>query len=87
MSRLSRNDIWYLTTSTGLDLPKAFEAFTFYNAKNGTVITRDDFIRNLSDKFTDRQFREDISPLLALGTLYDFDKASHLVMMYIQEYL
>src|SRR3990167_1879057 len=79
-------DVWYLTTATNVDCKKAFEAFTFYNRKHHRTISLDDFINNLEEKRDDREFRQDMMPLLAPDLEYDFETAHRHVVSLIEKF-
>ena len=79
-------DVWYLTTTTDVDCKEAFEAFTFYNKKHHRTISHNEFIKNLEEKRDDRQFRQDMMPLLSPGLEYDFENAHRHVISLIKKF-
>jgi len=81
--RRKGRDLFDLTQALGSDDNNHQEiigCFLSYMDHEGHKVTRREFEKNLTAKFRDRSYREDIEPLLVEGTNWDFDKAASMVM-------
>ena len=58
-------DLWLALKHQAFDVSRIIEAFEFYMEKEGNIIRRDDFIKNIEEKLQHRSFTDDISPLLS----------------------
>ncbi len=57
-------DLWLALRHENFNIEKVLQAFEFYMQKEGNIITRDEFIRNIEEKLQHRSFTDDIGPLL-----------------------
>lgn len=57
-------DLWLAAKHENFNVKKIVEAFEFYMQKEGNIIKRDDFIRNIEEKLQHRSFTDDIGILL-----------------------
>jgi predicted nucleotidyltransferase component of viral defense system len=58
-------DIWLAIKHENFDVKKIVEAFEFYMKREGNIIKRDDFIKNIEEKLESPSFMGDIGVLLA----------------------
>lgn len=73
-------DLWTAFTHIELSPEKVISCFLQYMEYEGHKVTRAEFEKNLSEKFSDSRFLEDINPLLTLNSKWDFSKAADFVM-------
>ncbi|HEX4045502.1 MAG TPA: nucleotidyl transferase AbiEii/AbiGii toxin family protein [Gammaproteobacteria bacterium] len=69
-------DLWFALQQEHFDAKKAVTAFIEYTKKENKNITRAMFEMNFSEKLNAGSFSQDISPLLAPGIKWDFEKAT-----------
>ncbi len=58
-------DLWLAINHSGFDAEKTIDAFKFYMSKEGNVIRRADYLKNIDNKLQDSSFLDDIKPLLS----------------------
>ena len=69
-------DLYEVGRRDGVSLARVVEVFREYLRREGLVIRRQDLEANLEAKVVDRQFRQDVRPLLAPGVPFDVDAAA-----------
>ena len=72
-------DLWKSVKDGLVEEEKVVECFKVYTEKLDTPITKARFEKNLSGKYRDKDFREDIKPLLAKGVNYDIEEAFEVI--------
>ena len=72
-------DLWKAFTCTELKPAQIISCFLKYMEHEGHRVTRAEFEKNLSEKFKDTRFLEDIAPLLMKDSGWDFHKAADFV--------
>ena len=80
--RKKGRDLFDLSFALGQDTVDAaalLRCFHRYMSEGGHSVTRAQFEANLHDKSSDRDFRDDIGPLLRPGIMWDFDDALAIV--------
>ncbi|MCP4901135.1 MAG: nucleotidyl transferase AbiEii/AbiGii toxin family protein [bacterium] len=80
-------DVWYALDQGCIDPPTLLACFDRYLTEDGQRVSRAQFEANLHEKAGDRDFREDIIPLLRLGVKWNFDDALREVLDKIIECL
>ncbi len=73
-------DLWHALESTSADPTLLIACFHRYMSEEGHTVSRAQFEENLAGKRTDRDFREDVEPLLRPGVSWDFDQAMDKVL-------
>jgi predicted nucleotidyltransferase component of viral defense system len=73
-------DLWKALLEAKVDPAVIINCFLRYMEHEGHKVSRAEFEMNLAEKASDRRFSEDIHPLLAPGSEWDFDKAMEAVM-------
>lgn len=58
-------DLWLASQQKNFNIEKAISAFEHYMKKEGNIITRSDFEKNLADKLQDSAFTTDMNLLLS----------------------
>jgi predicted nucleotidyltransferase component of viral defense system len=69
-------DLWFALQQPNFDAQKAVAAFLEYIKNEKKNITRAMFEMNFAEKQASGSFSQDISPLLAPGFNWDFEKAA-----------
>jgi predicted nucleotidyltransferase component of viral defense system len=72
-------DLWKAFTCTELNPEQIISCFLKYMEHEGHKVSRAEFEKNLSEKFQDSRFLEDIGPLLMKDSGWDFHKAANFV--------
>jgi predicted nucleotidyltransferase component of viral defense system len=72
-------DLWFALRHEMVDTAALLRCFARYMSEGGHSVTRARFEANLHGKSKDRDFRDDIGPLLRQGIDWDFDDALALV--------
>jgi len=80
-------DLWFALQCDAIDTAALIKCFDRYMSDGGHSVTRAQFEANLDGKSRDRDFRDDIVPLLRPGIAWDFDAAIRLVRESILEHL
>ncbi len=80
-------DLWFALGQNAIDTELLLRCFTRYMTEGGHSVTRAQFEANLHEKANDRDFRDDIVPLLRPGIDWKFDDALLLVSEQIIEQL
>lgn len=73
-------DLWKAFTYTEIKPEQIVSCFLKYMEHEGHRVSRAEFEKNLSEKFLDSRFLEDIGPLLMMNSEWDFQKAAEFVM-------
>lgn len=76
-----------LTTLPDLQHDKVIQCFKEYMKKEGNSVSKKDFLANIEEKLKHKEFREDITLLLAEGAIFDHDVACQLVCALLIEKL
>lgn len=72
-------DIWYTADRKLINLDRVFDTFSEYCIYNNVIIFREDFIKNLQQKRSRRDFYTDMSILLPSKFHWDFEEAYQFV--------
>jgi len=73
-------DFWKAFVISDVDPTQIINCFLKYMEHEGHRVSRAEFEKNLSEKFQDLRFLEDISPLLMNNSGWDFQKAVEIVI-------
>lgn len=73
-------DIWYLVSHGLVNLDQVFDIFSKYCDFNNVKISGSEFLKNLNDKKSHRDFRMDMSVLLPSRFNWNFDEAYFFVI-------
>ena len=73
-------DLWKAFVISEVDPAQIINCFLKYMEHEGHRVSRAEFEKNLSEKFQDLRFLEDIGPLLMKNSGWDFHKAVEIVM-------
>ena len=68
-------DIWYTLTQKKVDLASVIAIFHVYCQTNETVISKEDFLKNLEQKRQHRDFKGDMNVLLPKEIYWNFEEA------------
>ena len=82
--RRKGRDLFDLSSALELlevDRGRVVTAFSRYMEHSGNVLTRAQFERNIEMKLGNDQFKADLDPLLAVGTLWDVNEAAERVLV------
>jgi predicted nucleotidyltransferase component of viral defense system len=73
-------DNWMAIKKLVVDCEKIVDIFRQYNERNNISITRAQFEKNLYEKINDKNFLNDVSPLLGAYVIWDVKEAYECVM-------
>jgi len=72
-------DIWYACENLEIDTERVAEGFSKYLKKEGSTISREDYLINMEQKIKDDEFLGDTTALLRTDISYDHSSAWELV--------
>lgn len=73
-------DLYYALRSDVVEPKTVVECFMQYVKREGNLISRAQFEKNLYNKRNDSDFRIDINPLLRTNIEWDFDEAMDIIL-------
>lgn len=80
-------DTYYVLSQGWVDIAKVIRIFHTYNERNGIKITQRMFYKNMEEKQSKKDFRQDIVALLPVDTNYSFDTAFNFVMSEVATFI
>jgi predicted nucleotidyltransferase component of viral defense system len=72
-------DLWYALIQKRVSIPKIIDAFYIFLDDAGCSISRKDFLKNMTEKLKDQDFRDDITGLIRTDVVFDIDGAWQLI--------